>query len=97
MPFVVKADMLGTSLGMVSIFQNAGLMLLALLFSYIHDKTLETESGYFWSLICFLILSMFSMILKVQIGIWDAKRGNILNSKHPYEEFMEYIEEKQHI
>jgi len=70
-------------------------MLLALLFSYIHDNSLDTHAGYFWSLICFLSLSFVSMYIKIQIGIWDQERGNIFNSSTPHEKFMAHVENQK--
>ena len=70
-------------------------MLLTVLFSWIHDNTKETHSGYFWSFVCFLVLSIVSMVLKIQIGMWDRKRGNILNSKTPNTLFMAYLESEK--
>lgn len=65
-------------------------MTLTFLFNKIHDETIDTKHGYYWSMITFWILAVAALFLKVLIGHWDRRRGSILDSKTAFEDFEDY-------
>lgn len=89
-PYVVKESVLGTAMGLISVFQNFGFMVATFMFNKIHDDTIGNQSGYFWSIVFYMCMACVSMGVKVAIGEWDKKRGSILDSRTPSEDFLMY-------
>ena len=55
---------------------------------------MHIQGGYYWSNVFFLVLGALSFILKLMLGQWDHKRGDIFNSLNPFEAYQDYLEEK---
>lgn len=65
-------------------------MVATYMFNRIHDDTISTDSGYYWSIVFYMLMACVSMGIKVAIKQWDKQRGCILDSKTPSEDFKMY-------
>lgn len=86
LPYVVPEKLLGTALGLQSICQNLGFMVIAQIFSKVHDYTLQVENGYYYSILSYLTIAIASLLVKVQLGVWNNNQGGILSNSVPYDE-----------
>lgn len=94
-PFLVEARAIGTAFGICTAIQNGATCYAPPLLGYIQESTVETQYGYFWMQIAYLIISCLSLVTIILANYFDQKkRGGILNQVDPLAAFERYTEAK---
>jgi len=86
-PRVLETKDSGIAYGIAVSFQNLVQGAIPLIIGRIHDKTLNVNKGYFWSLIPLVFLGVFGIITLISLYFNDKRTGERLNriKSHAYE------------
>ena len=86
----------GTAFGLCGSLQNFALAIGAHIIGWVHDVTIETDHGYYWTEIYLVLLSVLGYAAGYQILKEDEKNGTVLNasaSEEQQERFHQMNEE----
>jgi len=78
-PLVVGQKLMGVGYGLAFSAENLMLALLPLALGAIHDSTIETRQGYFWTQITLAGVVAIAVVISVWVYIQDKSKGGILD------------------
>lgn len=73
-PLIVEKERVGTAFGLMTAFQNVGL----LAFPYLNGKLRDVTTGYGWSQTMFALLGVFGLVFATLLLASDRKAGHVL-------------------